>query len=221
MASSLLSRRTALLVGISKLNTFLPAVLQQIANYNPKPLRLNLKDPYIPDKESEKTPEWQKTDKYERKLFGRYGRASGVDPTRLWPSHARLEELMAEEREWHPPMEVMLQNIAAREKERTERRMEREKIIAANMAKMPKMISDWKKQKREAKQKQKEEKAKRDRLLAEARERFGYALDPRSTKFKEMVAEIEKEEKKKRKLLKRSKREEEQGLPTPAAESSQ
>ncbi|XP_051995883.1 growth arrest and DNA damage-inducible proteins-interacting protein 1 [Xyrauchen texanus] len=221
MASSLLSRRTTLLVGISKLNSFLPAVVQQIANYNPRPLWLNLKDPFIPDKESEKTPEWQKSDKYERKLFGRYGRASGVDPTRLWPSHARLEELVAEEREWHPPMEVMLQNIAAREKERTERRMEREKIIAANMAKMPKMIADWKKQKREDKQKQKEEKVKRDRLLAEARERFGYALDPRSTKFKEMVAEIEKEEKKKRKLLKRSKREEEQGLPTPAAESSQ
>ncbi|XP_016086968.1 LOW QUALITY PROTEIN: growth arrest and DNA damage-inducible proteins-interacting protein 1-like [Sinocyclocheilus grahami] len=97
--------------------------------------------------------------------------------------------------------------------------MEREKVIAANMAKMPKMISDWKKQKREAKQKQREEKIKRDKLLAEARERFGYVLDPQAlAKFKEMVAEIEKEEKKKRKLLKRRKREEEQG--TAAAESS-
>lgn len=95
----------------------------------------------------------------------------------------------------------------------------REKLIAANMAKMPKMIADWKKQKRETKQKQREEKTRRDKLLAEARERFGYALDPRSAKFKEMVTEIEKEEKKKRKLLKRRKREEEQG--TAAAESSQ
>lgn len=89
------------------------------------------------------------------------------------------------------------------------------------MAKMPKMIADWKKQKKEVKQKQREEKIRRDKLLAEARERFGYALDPRSVKFKEMVAEIEKEEKKKRKLLKRRKREEEQGLPTATAESSQ
>lgn len=90
------------------------------------------------------------------------------------------------------------------------------------MAKMPKMIADWKKQKRETKQKQREEKIKRDKLLAEARERFGYALDTRSTKFKEMVAEIEKEEKKNRKLLKRRKREEEQGSAgTAAAESSQ
>ncbi|KTG03363.1 hypothetical protein cypCar_00018513 [Cyprinus carpio] len=219
MAASLLSKRTALFLGVSKLNSFLPAVVQQIANYNPRPLWLNIKNPYIPNKESEETPEWQKTEKYERKLFGRYGSASGVEPAKLWPSHARLEELMAEEKEWHPPIEVMLENIAAREREKERKRVEREKIIAANMAKMPKMIADWKKQKRETKQKQREEKTRRDKLLAEARERFGYALDPRSAKFKEMVTEIEKEEKKKRKLLKRRKREEEQG--TAAAESSQ
>ncbi|KAF4115690.1 large ribosomal subunit protein mL64 [Onychostoma macrolepis] len=219
MAASLLSRRTALFSGVSKLNSFLPAVVQQIAHYNPRPLWLNIKSPYIPSHESEKTPEWQKTEKYKRRLFGRYGGVSGVDPAKLWPSHARLEELMAEEREWHPPIEVMLENIAAREREKEQRRMEREKIIAANMAKMPKMIADWKKQKREAKQKQREEKIKRDKLLAEARERFGYALDPRSAKFKEMVTEIEKEEKKKRRLLKRRKKEEEQG--SEAAESSQ
>lgn len=89
------------------------------------------------------------------------------------------------------------------------------------MAKMPKMIADWRKEKREAKRKLKEDKAKKDRLLAEARERFGYALDPRSPKFQEMLADIEKEEKKKRKLLKRQKREEEQGLTSaaPAAKS--
>ncbi|XP_016306839.1 growth arrest and DNA damage-inducible proteins-interacting protein 1 [Sinocyclocheilus anshuiensis] len=219
MAASLLSRRTALFLGVSKFNSFLPAVVQQTANYNPRPLWLNIKNPYIPNKESERTPEWQKTGKYERKLFGRYGSSSGVEPAKLWPSHARLEELMAEEKEWHPPIEVMLENIAARESEKEQKRMEREKIIAANMAKMPKMIADWKKQKREAKQKQREEKMKRDKLLAEARERFGYALDPRSAKFQEMVTEIEKEEKKKRKLLKRRKREEEQG--SAAAESSQ
>ncbi len=125
MAASLLSSRTALFFGVSKLNSFLPAVVQQIAHYNPRPLWLNIKSPYIPSKESEKTPEWQKTEKFERRLFGRYGGASGVDPAKLWPSHARLQELVAEEREWHPPIEVMLENIAAREREKEKRRMER------------------------------------------------------------------------------------------------
>ncbi|XP_060757513.1 large ribosomal subunit protein mL64 [Neoarius graeffei] len=227
MAASLLSRRGVALLGFSRSNSFISVVsgnniVQLIAGYNPKPLRLNLKEPYIPDRNSEKTPEWQKTEKYERKLFARYGFASGVDPVKLWPTAAQLEELIQEEKQWHPPLEEMLKNIAAREKERADKQLAREKLIAENMAKMPKMIADWRKEKQEAKRKQKEEKAKRERLLAEARERFGYALDPRSSKFQEMLAEIEKEEKKKRKLLKRRKREEEQGLttPAPAAESS-
>ena len=79
------------------------------------------------------------------------------------------------------------------------------------MAKMPQMVATWRREKREARVKQKDEKAKRDRLLAEARERFGYAMDPRSPKFQDMIKEIEKEEKKKKKLLKRRKREEEGG----------
>lgn len=89
----------------------------------------------------------------------------------------------------------------------------REKLIAANMAKMPKMVADWRREKREAKLKLKEEKARRTKLLAEARERFGYAVDPRSPKFLEMVAEIEKEEKKKRKLMKRRLKEEQTATP--------
>ncbi|KAF3699660.1 Growth arrest and DNA damage-inducible proteins-interacting protein 1 [Channa argus] len=191
------------------------------ASYNPKPLKLNLREPYIPDKDSEKTPDWQKTAHYDRKLFGRYGSASGIDPTSLWPSQEQLDKIIAEEREWHPPLEVLLKNIEAKEKEETEKRLAKEKVIAANMAKMPKMIADWRREKRESKQKLKEEKARRAKLLAEARERFGYAVDPRSPKFLEMVAEIEKEEKKKKKLMKRRLREEQAAAPvTPPAASS-
>ena len=89
------------------------------------------------------------------------------------------------------------------------------------MAKMPKMIADWRREKRETKQKLKDDKARRAKLLAQARERFGYAVDPRSPKFLEMVAEIEKEEKKKKKLMKRRLKEEQATTPvTPPAASS-
>lgn len=134
MAASLLGRRTATFCwafrGVSSSKTVISessqcGLLLQIANYNPKPLRLNLKDPYIPDKGSEKTPEWQKTAKHDRKLYGRYGSASGIDPATLWPTHAQLEEIIAEEKEWHPPLEVMLKNVAAKEKEFAAKRLER------------------------------------------------------------------------------------------------
>lgn len=89
------------------------------------------------------------------------------------------------------------------------------------MAKMPKMIADWRKEKHETKRKLKEEKARRAKLLAEAKERFGHTVDPRSKKFLEMVAEIEKEEKKKKKLLKRRLKEEQvETLVTPPGASS-
>lgn len=98
-------------------------LLLQTASYNPKPLKLNLREPFLPDKDSEKTPEWQKTARYDRKLFGRYGSASGIDPASLWPSREQLDKIIAEENEWHPPLGVMLKNIEVKEKQETERRL--------------------------------------------------------------------------------------------------
>ncbi|KAM8843878.1 large ribosomal subunit protein mL64 [Spinachia spinachia] len=231
MAASMLCRRTAVLCrtlkGISCSKTVLcvdsqRGLLLQSAAYNPRPLKLNLHQPYIPDKDCEKTPEWQKSSRYERKLFGRYGPSSGIDPVSLWPSHGELDKMIAEEKEWQPSLEVMLKNVEAKEKEEIEKRLAKEKLVAANMAKMPQMIADWRREKRETKSKQKEEKSRRAKLLAEARERFGYALDPRSPKFLEMVAEIEKEEKKKKKLMKRRLKDDQVAAPpvAPPAASS-
>ncbi|GAA6215432.1 growth arrest and DNA damage-inducible proteins-interacting protein 1 [Lates japonicus] len=227
MAAYMLCRRAGVLcrtfkgVSSSKTANSQYGLLLQTASYNPRPLKLNLREPYIPDKDNAKTPDWQKMARYDGKLYGRYGSASGVDPASLWPSHEQLDKIIAEENEWHPPLEVLLKNIEAKEKEETEKRLAKERIIAANMAKMPKMIADWRRERRETRQKQKEEKARRTMLLAQARERFGYAVDPRSPKFLEMVAEIEKEEKKKKKLMKRRLKEEQAAAPvTPPAASS-
>ncbi|XP_059204559.1 large ribosomal subunit protein mL64 [Centropristis striata] len=230
MAASVLCRRTAMLCrtlnGISCSKAVLCAqprggFVLQTASYNPRPLKRSLKEPYIPDKDDEKTPVWQKTARYDRKLFGRYGSASGIDPASLWPSHEELDAIIAEEKEWNPSLDVMRKNIAAKEKEEAKIRLAKEKLIAANMAKMPKMIADWRKEKREAKIKMNEEKARRARLLAVARDHFGFTVDPRSRKFLDMVAEIEKEEKKNKKLVKRRLKEE-QAAPsvTPPAASS-
>lgn len=126
----MLSRRGVALLGFSTVKAFIPTVsgnnvVQLVAGYNPKPLKLNLKDPYIPDRSSEKTPEWQKTDKYERKIFARYGVASGVDPVKLWPTAAQLDELIQEEKQWHPPLEEMLKRIAVKEKEIADKKLAR------------------------------------------------------------------------------------------------
>lgn len=100
-------------------------LLPQTASYNPKPLKLNLRDPFIPDRNSDRTPEWQKTDRYDRKLFGRLGSASGVDPASLWPNSEQLEQLIAEEKQWFPPLEVLVKRIEAKEKEENDKRIEK------------------------------------------------------------------------------------------------
>lgn len=119
--------------GISSLKPILsvncPGSLLQTASYNPKPLKINIKEPYVPNKNSEKTPEWQKTRKYDRKVFGRVGSASGIEPASLWPSHEELDQIIADENEWHPPLEVMLKNIAAREEEETKQRLARSVLL--------------------------------------------------------------------------------------------
>lgn len=77
------------------------------------------------------------------------------------------------------------------------------------MAKMPKMVADWRRDKREARLKEKADKANKLRLLALAREKFGINVDPRSPKFLQMLKDLEKDEKRKLKAVKRMQREEE------------
>uniref|UniRef100_A0A8D0H8H9 Large ribosomal subunit protein mL64 n=1 Tax=Sphenodon punctatus TaxID=8508 RepID=A0A8D0H8H9_SPHPU len=146
---------------------------------------------------------------YDRKQFGRRGAASGVDPARLWPDPEKLREMEAEEREWHPALRDMEAALEKREREEQEKRRERENRIAAQMAKMPQMIANWRRAKEELKAKEQEEKARRERLLAEMRERFNHSVDPRSPEFQEMVNEMEKTRRKELKLQKKRRREEE------------
>lgn len=175
------------------------------AAYHARPLGLSLSRsarsrPLGPD-----SPEWQRGPGPERRRFAAAGAASGVEAASLWPGPGELRSLVRHQVDWQPPLHVMCAGIRAADTQRRQRQRDRQKLIAANMAKMPKMVEEWRREKREAKVKQREEKVRRDRLLAEARERFGYSIDPRNAKFQDMVKELEKEEKKKLKLIKRRK----------------
>ncbi|XP_070794357.1 large ribosomal subunit protein mL64 [Pituophis catenifer annectens] len=160
--------------------------------YNAKPLKLQLKGIYRADSADPCTPAWQLTPEYEAKLFGRHGKASGVDPTRLWPSLEKLQEMEAEERAWYPSLKEMQQSLDAKESEAEAKQRQKEEAIAAKMAKMPQMIENWQKEKEKRKLKEQQEKERRRLLLAEAREQYGYHLDHHSAEFQEMVLEREK-----------------------------
>lgn len=64
------------------------------------------------------------------------------------------------------------------------------------MAKMPQMIENWRKQKRERWEKIQADKERRARLQAEAQERLGYHVDPRSARFQELLQDLDKQQRK-------------------------
>ncbi|KAM6218670.1 large ribosomal subunit protein mL64 [Rhynchocyon petersi] len=152
--------------------------------------------PWWPDPENPLTPRWQLGPRYAAKQFARHGDASGVSPGSLWPSREQLSELEAEEREWYPSLAVMQESLQAKQQAEEQKRLAREQLIAERMAKMPQMIEDWRRQQRERWEKAQADKERRARLQAEAQERLGYHVDPRSTRFQELVQDLEKQQRK-------------------------
>ncbi|XP_075594340.1 large ribosomal subunit protein mL64 [Balearica regulorum gibbericeps] len=100
--------------------------------------------------------------------FGRLGEASGVPVWRLWPDAERLRELEAEEREWDPPLREVQAALDRREREEARRREERQQLVARSLATMPARVSAWRQEQAEARERQRQEAARRQRLLAEA-----------------------------------------------------
>eukprot|EP00057_Strongylocentrotus_purpuratus_P026684 XP_011681158.1 PREDICTED: growth arrest and DNA damage-inducible proteins-interacting protein 1-like [Strongylocentrotus purpuratus] len=146
---------------------------------------------------------WQRTRWWHAKQYAAMGKASGVDPAIMWPTKSELSKLIKEEKEYFPSLRAMQAEVAAEKQAADLERLKREKLIAGNMAKMPKMIEDYWQKVEEERAKRREQKEKRNRLLALAKEKLGYAVDPRSPRFKQMVEDMEAEEKKKRKELKK------------------
>ncbi|XP_074059627.1 large ribosomal subunit protein mL64 [Macrotis lagotis] len=175
--------------------------------YRARPVPLRPPGPFRPDPEDPLTPRWQLQARFAAKQFGRFGAASGVAPGSLWPTAPRLRELEAEEREWQPSLQAMQEALRARAEARERERREREQLIAAKMAQMPQMIMAWRQQQRERWEKTQAEKARRARLQAQAQEQLGYDVDPRSSRFQELLQELEKQERKRLKQQKKQQKE--------------
>lgn len=149
------------------------------------------------------------TVKYQRMLFGKYGQASGVDPRICFPT--ATEKLIKEEydRIAHPrSIQEMRQIITEQRQNEKEEIVRREEQIEKKLAK----LDAWKKELTEKVAKREAEaraaKEKKERLVEEVRRHFGFTIDPRDDRFKEMLALKEKEDKKKTKELKKQAREE-------------
>ncbi|KAJ2950411.1 hypothetical protein O0L34_g8653 [Tuta absoluta] len=148
------------------------------------------------------------TVKYNRKMYGKYGIASGVNPSICWPSKQDIADIKEFESVAYPfTIKGMMETVAQRKKEEQQKIELREKEVAAKFEK----LEQWKKelQDRIAKKESdaKAAKDKKERLVEEVRRHFGFKLDPRDERFQEMLAKREKEQKKAEKQAKKEAKE--------------
>ncbi|PSN30352.1 hypothetical protein C0J52_25490 [Blattella germanica] len=149
---------------------------------------------------------FHETVKYKQKMYGRYGQSSGVLPGVMWPTKEDLEDMKEYERVAHPlTLQEMVQKEEQRRKEEQDKIKAREEELLTKFSK----LEQWKKEVKANAAKKlaaaEAAKAKKDRLVEEVRRHFGFKIDPRDDRFKEMLEQKEKEE---RKLAKEAKRKE-------------
>ncbi|CAK1578833.1 unnamed protein product [Parnassius mnemosyne] len=137
------------------------------------------------------------TVKYNRKMYGKYGVSSGVNPSLCWPTKQEIQERQEYEAVAFPyTIKEMMDAAAQRKKEEQLKIEQREKEIAAKFEK----LEQWKKELNQKIAKKTAEaqaaKMKKERLVEEVRRHFGFTLDPRDERFQEMLAKREKEQRK-------------------------
>uniref|UniRef100_A0A1B0CJY1 Large ribosomal subunit protein mL64 n=1 Tax=Lutzomyia longipalpis TaxID=7200 RepID=A0A1B0CJY1_LUTLO len=147
--------------------------------------------------------------KYQRGLFGKYGLESGVDPRICFPTAAERAEKEEYNRVAYPyTIAEMRERIEAEEAAKEEKIRQREEDVAAKLTKLEKWSQEFRDRVAKAEAEARAAKEKRERLVEEVRRHFGFKLDARDERFKELLAQKEKEDKKKQKEARKKAREE-------------
>jgi len=134
---------------------------------------------------------------YKRRMYGRYGEKSGVNPGLIWPTRKELRKMIDFESVYNPftIQEMVRKKKEVRAAEQAEFIKEEEEIDARM-----KLLDKYKielKQKQETKEREiLQAKLRREKLMDEVRSHFGYTVDPKDERFQELLAKKEKEQRK-------------------------
>jgi len=142
-----------------------------------------------------------------RKLYAKYGRKSSVDPGVMWPSEKELAESIEFEQDWEPSLQKMWRKLEDDRAQLAKERREKNELVERQMAKMPSIVDQYRTRLSKTDEAERKQREKKQELLEQARDFFGYYLDPKDPRFEQMALEKEEEEKR---LKKKKKREEKQ-----------
>ncbi|CAG0887869.1 unnamed protein product [Cyprideis torosa] len=142
---------------------------------------------------------------YQRKMFGTYGSASGINPGICWPRKDELEEMEVAEKLEVSSEDLItrIQRIKRRKQKEKEALIAKDKLFQRNMLKQPALIAAFEKRQKKILEEEDLQRIKKEELVEEVRAYFGYRIDPADPKFQEMVEKKKKEEAKREKELKK------------------
>lgn len=147
--------------------------------------------------------------RYNRTMYGRYGGKSGFNVSLCWPTKEELAEKMEYEQVAHPfTIGQMVEEARQRKIEKDLRIQSRQEEIVKRLEKLEQWKLDLKNKIAKKEADALAAKKKKDRLVEEVRRHFGYSIDARDEKFKEMLSQKEKEQKKALKQAKKKVKEE-------------
>ncbi|ESP00640.1 hypothetical protein LOTGIDRAFT_76450, partial [Lottia gigantea] len=122
-----------------------------------------------------------------RKMYAKYGEASGINPKLLWPTKSEIEERMKDDAILERPLEEAVRKAFKKQAKDAYKRLKKEQEIDENMSKMLKLISDYKSKIRKHRAIRRQTKRRHFELKCEAREVYGYNLAPSDSKVKSVV----------------------------------
>jgi hypothetical protein len=149
---------------------------------------------------------FQNTVTHKRKMYAQFGRDSGINPGIMWPTVEELRKKVAHENEWTETLQSMMEKVRLEKEELEKKTEERKQDILQKMADLPNMIKDVEDRRKKKEAETEKLRMKKQRMIDEIQQHFGYRIDPNDEKFQEMLAQKEKEEKKLEKEAKKKAR---------------
>ncbi|KAM8707517.1 hypothetical protein ACLKA7_005061 [Drosophila subpalustris] len=149
------------------------------------------------------------TEKYQRSMYGKFGASSEINPQicfGLKSDYAKTNKLQSITQP--DTIQQMLEKVRVTKAAKLDAINEREEAIAKKLEKLEQWKADLK-----AKVAKREAEAaaaiqRKERLIEEVRRHFGFKVDTRDDRFKEMLEQKEREDKRKQKEAKRKVKEE-------------
>lgn len=152
--------------------------------------------------------DYQTKRKYQRSLYAKYGRASGVDPGIQWPTVEEMRRQIADEELLQfPTLQESWQTLREKRAAEADVKRRREAVVTANMKEMQREIAQYRERLAATEHAAQSSHRERQALLDEAREILGYDVDPRDERFQQLIEEKQAAEKKEQRALRRKDKE--------------